>query len=68
MYQIRTEGMTCGGCAGAVTRAVKALDASATVSVDLETQRITVDSTKAREEVARVINEIGFPILESSAD
>ena len=35
MIELRVEGMTCGHCVSAVTRAVKALDPEAHVQVDL---------------------------------
>ena len=36
MIEFRVEGMTCGHCVSAVTRAVKAVDPEANVRVDLE--------------------------------
>ena len=35
MYELKVDGMTCGGCAASVKRALQALDAKANVDVDL---------------------------------
>ena len=37
---LAVKGMTCGGCANAVTRVVKRLDPGAEVSVDLDNARV----------------------------
>jgi len=34
MYQFHVPGMTCGGCARAVTNAIKAIDPAAEVTTD----------------------------------
>ncbi len=39
--------MTCGHCRDAVTRAVLAVDAAATVEVDLPARRVRIDSRAA---------------------
>lgn len=35
MYELHVEGMSCGDCVRSVTKSVQALDAGATVDVDL---------------------------------
>ena len=57
----RVEGMTCGSCAKRVTRAVQALDASATVTVDLARATIDVDSTADAAAVAAAVAAAGYP-------
>ncbi len=39
----RVDGMTCGGCAASVERAIKAAVPGASVSVDLGKKAVTVD-------------------------
>ncbi len=39
---MKVEGMTCGGCAAAVTKAIRRLDPEAEVSVDLERGQVAV--------------------------
>ena len=40
------QGMSCGHCAGAVTRELSALDGVTGVHVDLEAKKVTVGSTR----------------------
>ena len=42
MQVFTVEGMTCGGCAGSVTRAVQQADKNARVEVDLATKTVKV--------------------------
>ena len=46
MATYRVNGMTCGGCANAVTRAIKAAAPAADVKVDLSAK--TVETYRAR--------------------
>ncbi len=47
MVAFQIDDMTCGGCAGSVTKAVKAVDPSAQVQVDLATHRVQIESAQA---------------------
>ena len=47
MYQLQVENMSCGHCVGAVTKAVQALDAAATVAIDLASKSVRIDSSAA---------------------
>ncbi len=53
--------MSCGHCAGVITKTVKALDASATVSIDLPAKKVTVQTTQDRATVAAALAEAGYP-------
>ena len=53
--------MSCGHCAGVITKTLKALDASAIVSVDLPLKKVTVQTTQDRETVAAALAEAGYP-------
>jgi len=53
--------MSCGHCAGVITRTVQQLDANATVIIDLPTHRVTVQTTQDRQTVARALAEAGYP-------
>ena len=53
--------MSCGHCAGVITKTLKALDASAIVSVDLPLKKVTVQTTQDRETVAAALTEAGYP-------
>ena len=57
------EGMTCGHCVAAVTKAVKELDPAAQVKVDLASGKVEVDSAQAaREAIARAIEDEGYTV------
>jgi copper chaperone len=61
MIELRVEGMTCGHCVSAVTRAVKAVDPAAEVQVDLGTGKVRVDSRSSADTVGKAIAEAGYP-------
>ena len=53
-------GMTCGGCAGAVTRALSAVPGVVAARVDLAGGRATVTGTARAEELIRAVQDAGF--------
>ena len=53
--------MSCGHCVGVITKTVKALDANATLSTDLPTKKVTVQTTQDRVTVAAALAEAGYP-------
>ncbi len=55
-------GMTCGHCEKAVTQAIRTLDPQAQVRIDRTQNRVEVDTTQAREAVARAIAEEGYTV------
>ena len=61
MIELRVEGMTCGHCVSAVTRAVKAVDPEANVEVDLGTGRVRVDGRSSAGALGKAIAEAGYP-------
>ena len=53
-------GMTCGGCAGAVTRALSAVPGVTEVRVDLSDGRATVTGTARAEDLIGAVQAAGF--------
>ena len=53
--------MSCGHCVGAVTKAVKAVDPKAEVTVDLTTKKVTVQTSGERQAVAASLTGAGYP-------
>lgn len=53
--------MTCGHCIATITRAVKGLDASATVKADLAAKTVTVETAATAPAVAKALEEAGYP-------
>jgi len=62
MLQFDVDGMTCGHCVQAVTRAVKAVDSAAEVNVDLAAKRVAVETRATADAVAQAITEAGYPV------
>ncbi|HWF99650.1 MAG TPA: heavy metal-associated domain-containing protein [Steroidobacteraceae bacterium] len=53
-------GMTCGGCAGAVGRALSQVPGVAEARVDLSQARATVTGTARAEDLIRAVEAAGF--------
>ena len=58
----QVQGMTCGHCEKAVTRALQALDPQAQVNIDRAHDRVEVESTQSRETLAKAIAEEGYAV------
>ncbi len=68
MYTLQVEEMSCNHCVGSVTKAVQALDAAATVTVDLKTKAVQVGHTSIPlEKIVAAIDEAGYPVTASAA-
>ena len=59
------QGMSCGHCAGAVTRELSALEGVTGVHVDLGAKKVTVGSTRelAEDEVREAVDEAGYELV-----
>lgn len=64
MFEFKVEGMTCGSCASAITRAIRDNDPEAQVTVDIRQQKARVKTAQKQEEVAQLIEEAGYKVLE----
>ncbi len=60
MIRFKVANMSCGGCARAVTAALRGVDPEAEVSVDLGRREVAVASTAAAEKLAGALHEAGF--------
>lgn len=56
------QGMSCGHCEKAVTRAIRQLDPQAEVCIDRAHSRVAVQSEQPREALARAIAEEGYTV------
>ena len=54
--------MTCGGCARAVTNAVKSVDDTASVHVDLAPGRVTISFGVDAPKVQLALEEAGYDV------
>ncbi len=62
MQLFTVTGMTCGHCVRAVTAAITARDADATVRIDLASGRVEVESDAPRADLAAAIAEEGYSV------
>jgi copper chaperone len=53
-------GMTCGGCAGSVTRAIMAIEPNANVELDLQTGIVSIEGIEDDEAVGQAVQDAGF--------
>lgn len=56
------QGMTCGHCEKAVTRAITQVDPQAQVKIDRSQNRVEVESAQAREALAKAIADEGYAV------
>lgn len=61
MLEFKLPDMSCGHCAGAVTKACKQVDPQAQVEVDLGSKVVKVQTNQARSEIAEALTEAGYP-------
>lgn len=61
MYELQVEKMSCGGCAGRVTKAVQAIDSAAKVDVDLAQRKARIESSAGIDAVKAAITAAGYP-------
>lgn len=66
MIQFQVNDMTCGHCVSAITKAVNAVDDSASVEIDLPRRLVQIepgnaDATRLRD----AIREAGYDVVES---
>ena len=62
MMNFSVLGMTCGGCARAVTNAVQRVDENAKVDVDLGAKRVSVQSSSDPKLVENAIEDAGYEV------
>ncbi len=66
MYELKVDGMTCGGCAASVKRAVQTLDVNANVDVDLAAKTVKIETTVHLDAVKSAIEDAGYDVLSAA--
>lgn len=61
MYLFHIPGMKCGGCLGAVTRALQAIDSDVRIEADLGRREIRVTSSRFESVLLRALRDAGYP-------
>ena len=59
--QFQVDNLSCQHCVRAVTEAIKARDAAATVAVDLASKQVVVSSALPADQVIAVLVDEGYP-------
>jgi copper chaperone len=61
MFTFEVKDMTCGHCSGTISKALKAIDQHAEVTIDLARHLVMVDSGQAgRDELGAAITDAGY--------
>jgi copper chaperone len=63
MTEFEVEGMSCQHCVAAVTRSIREIDSQAQVRVDLERNKVTVESTQSTDALKDAIDDAGYTVL-----
>ncbi len=63
--ELQVSSIMCDGCADTVTKAIKALDANATVTVDVGTKTVSIDTQSAEADVKAAIAAAGHVVASS---
>lgn len=62
MVRLSVDGMNCGHCVQAVTRAITALDPQAEVHVDLGGRTVEAKTSAAASAVSKAVEEAGYTV------
>ncbi|WP_413439300.1 heavy-metal-associated domain-containing protein [Sulfuriferula sp. GW1] len=64
MIEFKVDDMTCGHCAGVITKAVAAVDAKAKVAIDIPNHTVRIDGSTLQQAIQDAITEAGYtPVL-----
>jgi copper chaperone len=61
MTTLKIPDMSCGHCVKAITEAITALDATATVTTDLQNHTVCVQSGVAESDITQALTQAGYP-------
>ncbi len=63
MTTLKVKGMTCGGCAAAIKRAIARVDPGAAVDVDLKGGQVHVQSGRDAATLRSAIETAGYQVV-----
>jgi copper chaperone len=58
---LKVTGMTCGHCEKAVTQAIRSLDSAAEITINRETNRVTIQTPIEPARLIAAISDEGYP-------
>ncbi len=59
--EFHVEGMTCGGCARSVAKAIELVDPQASVQADPASRRVQVQTSASESQIVAALTDAGFP-------
>jgi len=65
MFEFNVADMSCGHCAGVITKAVKEVEPQAIVEVDLAAKKVRVDGASNADVIRNAISSAGFTPLQA---
>ena len=68
MIEFQVNDMTCGHCAGVITKAVKSVDAAAHIAIDVPGKRVRVQATTQTQAIEAAIREAGYTPIRVGAN
>ncbi|AIY40774.1 Copper chaperone [Collimonas arenae] len=60
MIEFNVQDMTCGHCAGRITKAISDVDASAKVEIKIDGHSVSIQSNASADELAEAIKDAGY--------
>ena len=61
MLKFSVPDMSCGHCVGAITKAVKEIDATAKVDADLDRQTVSIETLAGADQIPKALDDAGYP-------
>ena len=61
MTKLTIPDMSCGHCAGVITKALKELDRDATIAFDMPAHTVELNTSAPLEEVVAALEDAGYP-------
>ncbi len=63
MLKLKVSGITCGGCAASIRRALDRAAPGAKVAVDIATGEVAIEGTPDRASAIAAIEEAGYDVV-----
>ncbi len=61
IQSITVESIKCGGCMNSIKSALMEIDGVENVSIDKDTETVTIDGTAERENLIQTLSNLGYP-------
>lgn len=61
MITLKVPDMSCGHCAGVITKAIKELDQAAAVGFDMHNHMVQVETSQPQAAVIKALTSAGYP-------